>query len=61
MSISSTTAASTADTMASIQTAVLGTVLQSAAQNTEALVNSVPQPPAPATSGSVGTRVNTYA
>jgi hypothetical protein len=48
----------------SVQTAVLGSVMQLQASNMNQLIqsaaNAVPQPPL-ATSGNLGTRLNTYA
>jgi hypothetical protein len=45
----------------SVQTAVLGAVLQTTAQDAVSLINSIPQVAPLATSGNLGTRVNTYA
>jgi hypothetical protein len=54
-------AATQSSSAGSIQTAVLGAVLSTEGQNALALVQSIPQAPALATSGSVGTRLNAYA
>jgi hypothetical protein len=43
------------------QALVLGVALNSQAQNTAALIQSIPQNTALASSGVVGTRLNTYA
>jgi hypothetical protein len=43
------------------QALVLGVALNSQAQNTAALIQSIPQNTALASSGTVGTRLNTYA
>jgi hypothetical protein len=55
------TAVSAAATSGAIQTQVLGAVLQTTAQDAAALINSIPQAAPLATSGNLGTRVNTYA
>jgi hypothetical protein len=59
--VNSAVAATESSSAGSIQTAVLGAVLGSQGQNVLSLIQSIPQPAALATSGSIGTRLNTYA
>jgi hypothetical protein len=59
--VGSAVAATESSSSGAIQTAVLGAVLGSEGQNALSLVQSIPQVTALATSGSIGTRLNTYA
>ncbi len=59
--LNAATAAAQNSSGGSIQTAVLGVALQLEAQSGAALVAAIPQIAPLATSGSVGTNINTYA
>ena len=59
--VSAASTAAQAPSAGTAQALILGVALQSAAQSGAALINAIPQMPALATSGSVGTRVNTFA
>jgi hypothetical protein len=59
--VSSAVAATQSASAGQIQTMVLGVALQSEGQSALSLIQALPQPASLATSGSVGTRLNTYA
>jgi hypothetical protein len=59
--IGAATAAAQSPSSGTVQTLVLGAVLQSQTQNAAALIASIPQIAPLATTGSIGTKVNSYA
>jgi Putative motility protein len=59
--VSAATAAAQSSTAGAVQIRVLNKALNTQAATAATLIQSLPQPPALATTGKVGTNVNTYA
>jgi hypothetical protein len=59
--VSAAITAAQANSAGTAQALVLGVALNSQAQNVAALIQAIPQAAPLATSGAVGTRLNTYA